>query len=490
MIKKILQQNYEHIKDGVIILLFFLYFRSNLVWVYNYFVNAASYEYSILFFVSLVILVFATKGKYSFRTKNEIPLHPFMLFSSAIFLDLFNIFFLHYQIISATAMILAGYAILGLYLERDVWKRCLFIVGIIALSLPFAEHIQTILGFPIRLLTAKIVSFIMSLLGLASINDATIIVTENNATSIDVPCSGIKSIYSGIIVLFLILFLKRARFSWKVLIIALGYFFLLLFFNIWRVFSLVYVYDVLNFPAFGNAIHIGIGIVGFILSILALWYLIEKFISPKPTHEDKKVKQERFYNKYTVIILLILSFALDSSYLRFQGDVDKSIESIGAIFYIENLQLQEVPFTQQEEQFFVNRDVQFSKKYAGQTQSGLKFSLLLISSNSWRTHHNPELCLQGTGHQIEKSEIVQIDDLVVRKLSLNQEKDSVLYWFTNGNKNVADYSQRVWEGLKNPKNSWTLVEVGFQGNLNLDDPDLNMLIRQLRNGVEQLNRNL
>lgn len=480
---KPLQQYKESIKDGVILLLFFLYFRSNIAWTYNYFTQTAAYEYTVLFFVALLILFISTKGKYSFKNKDVVPHQIFRLLFSAILLDLLNIFFLHYQIISATAMILAGYAILGMYLESRAWKRSLFIVGIIALSLPFAEHIQTFFGFPIRLFTAKVVSIIMELLGFLSFTDAAVIITENNATSIDVPCSGIKSIYTGMIVLLIILFLKKALWSLRLLGIAVGYFLVLLLFNIWRVFSLVYIYDVIHYPTFGNAIHVGIGIVGFSVGTLALWYALDKYVPHRNEIFNERVRKTHFFNKYSIILLLILALVIDTTYITFSANSNKSIQVQNIVFSAKNLQLNELPFTSQEQKFFVNRDVLLSKKYRGRTAAGLEFSLLIITSASSRTHHNPELCLQGAGHKIEKSEIIQLDDLKLRKLSLNHGQDTIFYWFAAGDKTILDYSERVWEGLKVPNTVWTLVEIGFQGSTDLNNPDIVELIKYLQASV-------
>ena len=486
MTKIFLQKNKEYIKDGVVILLFFLYFRSNVIWTYNYFLQAASYEYVLLFLISLIVLWVATKGKYSFRKESSVSRSIFLIFFGAILVDLINIFYLHYQIISASAMIIGMYALLGMYIEKQTWKRGFFIVGIIALSLPFAEHIQTFLGFPIRLFTAKIVSLIMGLIGLISVSDASVIVTENNATSIDVPCSGIKSIYTGIIVLLTMFFLKRATWSLKLVAVVIVYFSLLIIFNIWRVFSLVYIYDVLSFPAFGNTIHIGIGILGFVVSTYILWYLIDKYTSKGIEQSDLRTQKERSYKKLYLIVLLIIALILDTSYVIFRADKTQQIQSSSIVFSVPNLELQEMPFNHQEKLFFVNREIEFSKKYTGETKSGQAFSLLLISSKSWRDYHNPELCLQGIGYKIDDSKIMQLANLRIRKLSLNDGKDTVLYWFVNKNKSVMDYSERVWEGIKNSEQVWTLVEVGFQGSVDLKNSDIAGLVEYLHASVQLL----
>jgi hypothetical protein len=145
--------------------------------------------------------------------------------------------------------------------------------------------------------------------------------------------------------------------------------------------------------------------------------------------------------------------------------------------------LQPVPFTQKEEGFFINREIEFSKKYQGLTGTGKHFSLLIVASTSWRTHHNPEICLQGLGYHIESSEIYKTGAIAVRKVSL-KEGGSVIYWFASKDKTIMDYSERIWEGMFQPDTTWALVDVGFSGPFEISDREIQQIILDIQSEIQ------
>jgi hypothetical protein len=146
---------------------------------------------------------------------------------------------------------------------------------------------------------------------------------------------------------------------------------------------------------------------------------------------------------------------------------------------LENIVLSELEFTDREKSYFVNSDVEFSKKFSGTTAGGQPFSLLVVSSKSARTHHDPEICLQGLGYEINNSEILQIDGIRLRRLALNDGKDRVLYWYVGKDKNLLDYSERVWEEVTNPNQTWALVMIGFTDFVNIPREDIRNLLYQI-----------
>lgn len=481
-----LRRNWVLLQDILIFVLFFLYFRTNLIWIFTYFFQAASYEYLFLLVVSIFFFFYAARGQWKFKPERKLGwdiIFPLFLVVSG---DMINVLFLHYQIVSACLFIFGIYILLGMYLEKSFWHRGAFLVFLVALSLPFAEHIQTFVGFPLRLITAKMVSLVMGVFGVLNINDAAIIVIENNVTSIDVPCSGVKSMYTGLIVLLIVFFIKRPKFSFKMFGVVLSYFVLLFLFNFWRVFSLIYIYDVVNFVEFGDSIHVGIGLVGVVASTYLLWLMVGKFLVGEETVNSKKTEKTQQIRKIYVVGVLIMALLIDFSYMFLSSarGVGGSRDEASIDLNIESVNLKEVSFGEQEKEFFERRDVQFAKKYIGQLASKQEFSLLIVASNSWKTHHNPEFCIQGIGHSIDSSRIIQVQDSRVRKLELNGGKDTVLYWFFNGDRVLTDYSERVWEGVLNPQQTWVLVEIGFKKQAGLDGSKVGALIPDLNSALE------
>ena len=158
-------------------------------------------------------------------------------------------------------------------------------------------------------------------------------------------------------------------------------------------------------------------------------------------------------------------------------------------FIFDGYGLKEIPFNEKEKNFFVKRDVEFSQKFEGTTPEGTPFTLLLVSSRSWSTHHNPEICLQGIGYRIDKNLIVQINHLTLRDLTLNDGRAHVEYWFTHNGKTIADYSERIWEGIFHPSQVWTLVEVGLDGKVNVGQKDVQKLIFDLESATKKFDEN-
>ncbi len=474
--------------DYLLIPLFLLYFRQGIFSLWITFTSKEFYENGIAFILVLTIFVFTIfRNKDNISSGNKVT--PFLLLILVLILNTLNAIFFRFSIVPAILFLLGTYCLLGFYLESRFWRRSIFIFLILILTLPLLERVQKFLGFPIRLVTANIVSYILQLFGIGNVSNSAVIVTENHATSIDLPCSGVKSIYTGALFMLAVYYLQKVRVSFSLLVITTLFFAALLFFNTWRVFSLVYIYDVLDMKTFGNTIHVSLGVVGFLVSCSLLWIATNRFASNSKVSNkrDKNInKKPSIPTKQ--IILIVLSFLIVTNWFLVKEQPTGFSHTLQTerSFELETVKLSELPFTDREQSYFVNSDVEFSKKFTGVTGNGQPFSLLIVSSKSARTHHDPEICLQGLGYEIDNSEILQAKDFRLRKLSLNGNKDEVLYWYVGRNKNLLDYSERVWEEVTNPQQTWVLVIVGFTSIVDIEKPSISSLILQVNSEAKQL----
>ena len=458
---------------------FFLYFRTTLLWIIELFTDKAFYEYGIFFVLvmSIVALIVykkwdAIKKSWSFSWH-----HPAAWgLMTMLILDLINATFFHYNILSALFFFLGFYFLLGLFIERSLWKRAAFLVGIIALTLPFIEHIQTFLGFPVRIGTAKLVSTLLGWLGHSTITESTIIFTENTATSIDLPCSGVKSIYIGTLLMFIIFFLKQVRLSWALFLGAFSFYLLLLFFNFWRVFSLVYIVDILGLEAQGDAIHVFLGVVGFVLSVLFLWWFIGRFSETKRAQNTNRVTSSK--KALIVLISFIISVDIVSSLYFYIKPTVIQQDQNHYNFDFSQEEFEIIPFTEKEKGFFSSRELQYAQKFRGEIDD-LPYALLILTSQSWRTHHNPEICIQGLGHQIQSSKIVQLNGNELRQANLTNDEGAIFYWFVSSDEIISDYSQRIWKGIMAPNQSWSLVVLRVADPDHLKHPDFKTFVKRL-----------
>jgi len=102
--------------------------------------------------------------------------------------------FLDVNTLSATLFGLASYGLLGLWMRPRRWREGLPAALLLIGTLPFGAHLQTFVGYPMRILTATIVGDGLVAAGASSIGVDTILVLENGVSHIDLPCSGVKSL--------------------------------------------------------------------------------------------------------------------------------------------------------------------------------------------------------------------------------------------------------------------------------------------------------
>src|SRR5512136_508599 len=84
--------------------------------------------------------------------------------------------FLDINTLSASLFGLATYGLLGLWLEPRRWRQGLLAALLLIGTLPFGEHMQTFIGYPVRILTATAVRDGLATAGVASISMDTILV--------------------------------------------------------------------------------------------------------------------------------------------------------------------------------------------------------------------------------------------------------------------------------------------------------------------------
>ena len=182
--------------------------------------------------------------------------------------------FLDINTISASLFGLASYGLLGLWMQPQRWRQgfpaALLVVGV----LPFGEHMQTFIGYPMRLLTASIVRDGLAAAGVSSIGIDTILVLENGVSQVDLPCSGVKSLWTGALFLIAATWVERRPLNWRWLLIAFVLAVFLFVTNLARVGVLVVVGQVAGWRLVAEMIHVPLGVLGFIASCAAAVVLL------------------------------------------------------------------------------------------------------------------------------------------------------------------------------------------------------------------------
>jgi len=93
--------------------------------------------------------------------------------------------------------------------ESVLYRRCsVALFGLFLLSLPIIASLQFFLGFPLRLLTAKLTAALLSICGWSVSAQGTLLEWGSELVALDAPCSGVKMLWGG---LFLHFFLSAQR---------------------------------------------------------------------------------------------------------------------------------------------------------------------------------------------------------------------------------------------------------------------------------------
>lgn len=487
--------------DAAIFLLYFLYFRLTSLWVIQTFLNEAFWGYGLAFLIILFISISTVFRRKNVQNVHDRPLSfsfeykPFIGLLAMLLTNVVNVFLFHQPIISALCFFLGFYCLLGFYFPKKIWQRGIFIALLLSMMLPLLPYLQIFLGFPLRLMTTKIISTLLHALHITNFSESTLIVIQDNATNVDLLCSGVKSLYTGTLFLLVIFYLHKVRISLRAFLVALAFYASLIFFNIWRVFSLVYIYDVLEMKELGDAIHVRMGLVTFGLSCALLWFLTKKYFQSEHPIDGTENASKDTKKVKIALPMILLSFLIFAEVSGFWSPGGKIVQAKAPeqnyIFGLEKYSLQETPFPQEKKYFFVNQEVELSKKYSGVTTNGVPFSLLMIASKSSNEYHNPETALQQLGYRVDVSQILQTDqtdiyrigDALVRKVLLWPE-GSATYWFVSKDKITLDYSERIWDGLFHPAQTWVLVEVIFDKAPEMDNLDFQKTVREIHSAVK------
>ncbi|NTU83980.1 MAG: archaeosortase/exosortase family protein, partial [Chloroflexales bacterium] len=167
------------------------------------------------------------------------------------------------NLLSATIAGLATYGLLGLWMSPRVWRQgfpaALLLIG----ALPFGDHLDVFVGYPLRIATATIVRDGLAAAGAASLGVDTILVFESGITQVDLPCSGVRSLWTGALFFLAATLLERRRIGPGWLVAGAGFAALMVLANLARVAALVVVGPVLGWPLLAEMLHVPLGVLGF-----------------------------------------------------------------------------------------------------------------------------------------------------------------------------------------------------------------------------------
>lgn len=455
------------------------------------------------FNVMLLLLSGALLGFFGLRYGRSLPLtvepvlHPLpvsLMVGTGVSAIAFR-WWLALDHIPVLLFLLGSYGLLGLFLHPTIWRRGLALAIAIACLVPFGVQFNTGLGFPIRILTAHTVEQLLAHFHIAAISSENIIVLENGIASVDLPCSGVKSLWTGTLFLLLATWLEKRQLGLRWLLIFLMNAGMLVLANIGRVLLLVVIADVLNQPEMARLLHVPLGLIGFISACLLTLVLL-RWLPRQDNFElsdrqatiqlsSKEPKQKRVLSLKTRVTQgLLIACLIGMSLIPRPAVSGMTPLALTDLSFPSHLQVQPLPLTATEEQFFANFPGTVAQKFRFES-AGVSGSWLMVSAATWRSHHAPELCLLGNGYRIDHVAAQPLtSSFSGRWLSLNRGQNSAAYWFQASRQTTGDFLERIWGEVSRQEPRWVMVSVLFDQPYTAQEPQVQELLTTLHTALD------
>lgn len=388
---------------------------------------------------------------------------------------------------------LGTYGLVGLFITLSVWQKGLSAAVFAACILPFSAQFGTGLGFPVRVITAQIVEQILAFWQIAAISSHDIIVLENSTAQIDLPCSGLRSLWTGTLFLLAATWLENRLLKFRWLLVCVANILLLMAANTGRILLLVLISNVGDRPDLAAILHAPLGLVGFITAGLISWLLLQTV----PRHKDKtptrsKTKPAQLgrrlkpLTQQIVIFSCILGLALiphpqkvTTSAIT-QGVAPGAIASISLPTQMHSEPLQ---LTTTEKDFFANYQGAIAQKSRFEWQN-ITGSILLVSSNAVQAYHAPELCFVGNGFKVDTMQRQQLSPQVLgRWLSINNGTMAAAYWFQSPKRTTDDFLTHLWGRITRKDRIWVMVSVLFEQAQKPDTPEIKAFTTNIHDAI-------
>jgi exosortase O len=368
------------------------------------------------------------------------------------------------NIVSSCLFGLATYGLLGLWMPPRAWREGLPAALLLIGALPFGDFVDVFIGYPARIATAAIVRDGLAAGGVASVGIDTILVFENGVSQVDLPCSGVKSLWTGALFLVAATWVERRSLGLRWLGVALAFALVLFLANTARVAALVLVGEVLGLRLFAEMLHVPLGVLAFVGACAAGLGLLRFVPTTTPSPEHVTTDMDARRTKWLAPGLLAGLLVLNLVYVP-ALDAPPARATVEAFTFPTELNAQPLPLRPGELAWLFEDGAERVDRIRFDWR-GHTGSLLLVTSTHWRAHHKPERCFENDGLRAQTSATHLVDgQLPVRVLSLAGSESkrtlSAAYWFQSATRATDDYSSRLWSALSPQPEQWVMVSALF-----------------------------
>jgi exosortase O len=431
--------------------------------------TAQEFRTNQIILVAVLVLIMLQIRKGQLRPRlNALP----QLYSAALALALSSSLlyllverYLDINTFSATLFGLASYGLLGLWMQPRDWRQGLPTALLLVGALPFGEHLQTFVGYPLRVLTANIVQSGLSAIGVHSLSADTILVFESGFSKIDLPCSGVKSLWTGGLFLLAATWIERRPVNLRWLLVALVTALLLMAANLVRVAILVLVGQVAGWGELAGMLHVPLGVLGFCGACGAALVMLRRVGRPAGQSPPESMIKETSLRRPVWLAPGLGGIVLVMALLYAPRPPAAYAKPELAWQFPPGLAATSWDLTTQERGWLESGGVEAAYRWHFQWR-GLSGSMLFVSSTDWRAQHRPERCFEVYGLSTNSSETLLVArDFPIRYLSLGNSQLpgslSAAYWLQSTQQVTDDYATRIWADLAPQKQRWVLVTILF-----------------------------
>jgi len=378
---------------------------------------------------------------------------------------------LQIQLLSAVLLIVTLHAFTGHLIENSQWRAMKWpmVVGVALLPLDF--YLEPYFGYPLRLLTASIADYVLQGFGFATLSSESILMVENQASVVDLDCSGINSLWAGGVFFLLLSWMTRLSVGFKWCMLGVLLVCLLLSANVARIVVLV-VLDLNDLHGLSEIAHTSMGAVGFATSILVVWKCTEWL--PKVADQEYGAVGRKSTRLLTLrwpvlpLVAVLLVGAAIPPREQIRAAVDYSNIELPAA-----LQAAPIDMSTFEERFFEgNGALAVKYKLGGEDKS---HSVVFVTSNWWKAQHKPEHCLQSMGFSIQDKRVLTLQPeadasrinavTVLSMVDELQNKYTAVYWFQSATSMTSDHYRRMTDSIKHPNRRWTMTSLLLSGDI-------------------------
>lgn len=368
------------------------------------------------------------------------------------------------NIVSSCLFGLASYGLLGLWMQPRAWREGLPAALLLIGALPFGDFVDVFIGYPARIAAAAIVRDGLAGAGATSIGIDTILVFENGVSQVDLPCSGVKSLWTGALFLIAATWVERRALGLRWLGVALVFALLLFIANTARVAALVVVGEVLGLRLFAEMLHVPLGVLAFIAACASGVGLLRFVTRASPEVAFSMTEPVVRRPRWLAPALLAGLLALNLLYAPKLNE-QPAHTTVAAFALPAELNAQPLPLRPGELTWLFEDGAERVDRVRFNWR-GHTGSLLLVTSTHWRAHHKPERCFENDGLRVQISATHLVNgQLPVRVLSLARSEDkftlSAAYWFQSATRATDDYSARLWSSLSPRPERWVMASVLF-----------------------------